>query len=290
MSDAPPPPPQPVEDFWSATIAAFQPLIASPVLTEKLLQRPPFRFIHDIVSSIDARFCAYQRLFTAEDLDVAKLDSKEKKIAYLEKLIQFLALLLGRPIDVSPKKIVAGMEPDRTNAFLRDVALGVGYAQQYWQQQPPAPSAAPPPPPPPPQTDAVPPPPPPQQEDAPPPPPPPPMAADKQKLRINTNVRVIPEKDHLLKEALDFSERVKKFGIDLLQDTSQQPKISEAIRAMERELKSREQPVTEPSPMQAQSLELAIQRQIESLQQIKQLIDDNNAITGKLIEASMSTF
>lgn len=287
MTEAPPPPPpQGVEDFWSSTIAAYQPLIASPVLTEKLLQRPPFRFIHDIITAVDARFCAYQRLFTAEELDVSKLDTKEKKIAYLEKLVHFLGLILGRPIDVAPKKIVAGMEPDRTNAFLRDVALGVGYAQQYWQATAAAAAAAAAP------TDtAAPPPPPPTAEEENPPPPPPPMAAEKQKLRINTTVRVIPDKDNLLKVAAEFAERVRKLGIDILQEgNGQPPKISDAIRIMERELKSRELPTTEPSPMPATTLELAIQRQVESLNQIKQLIDDNNAITGKLIEATMSTF
>lgn len=262
------------EDFWSATITAFQPLITSPALTEKLLQRPPFRFIFDIVVSINQRFLAYDHLFTAEEQDVAQMDTKEKKIAYLEKLINFVALMLGRPIDVSAKKIVAGLEPEKTNAFLRDVALAVGYAQQYKQQQ--QQQVAPPPPPP--------------VEDTPPPPPPPPPSSDSRKpvLQIDSHTRVNPEKDKVLKEATEFVQKVSKLGIDF----SDTPglKIGEAIRNMERELKQRDLPPTEPSPMPEATLEIAIKRQLDSLAQIKHMIDENNVVTSKLIEAAMSTF
>ncbi|CUG86047.1 Hypothetical protein, putative, partial [Bodo saltans] len=244
----------PTEDYWSSTIAAFQPLIDAPALTEKLLQRPPFRFIHDIVAAIDARFAAYNHLFTAEEQDAAALDNKEKKIAYLDKLIAFIQILLGRTVDVSTKKIVAGQEPERTNAFLRDVALAVGYAQQYKQQLaaqgaqlPTAAAAAPPPPPPPPPADA------------PPPPPPPPSSGPKPGLKIDANTRVCPQKDQYLKEAIAFIKKVQGLGIALptAEEAQQQPAnaISSSIRSMEVELKSKELPTTEPGKLTAPSLE-----------------------------------
>lgn len=283
------------EDFWSATIAAYQPLISSPVLTEKLLQRPPFRFIHDIVAALNQRFEAYNHVFTAEEHDSSLLDTKEKKIQYLDKLIAFVALMLGRPIDVASKKIVAGLEPEKTNAFLRDVALAVGYAQQFKQMQ--AQQAAAPPPPPPPGVDSnVPPPPPPPPSDGIPPapaspdcgpPPPPPLAGQRPNLKLNVEHKENPVKKEVLQESMEFVKKVSNFGIDF---TSQISKIGEDIRNMERELRSREMPVTEPTPMPEQALESAIQRQIDSLQQIKNLIDENNLICNKLVEAAMTTF
>jgi hypothetical protein len=271
------------EDYWSATIAAFQPLIDTPAITDKLLQRPPFRFIHDIIASIDRRFAAYNHLFTAEECDAAALDNKEKKIAYLDKLIAFIQLLLGRTVDVSTKKIVAGQEPERTNAFLRDVALAVGYAQQYKQQlaaqEAATQQAAAPPPPPPPPSDA---------------PPPPPSQGGKPGLKIDATTRACPHKEQYLKEAIAFIQKVQQLGIALpsAEEAQRQPSnaISSSIRAMEVELKSRELPQTEPGKLTAPSLEIAIQRQLESIQQIKSLMDENSQICSQLIDATMSGF
>lgn len=123
-------------DFWSATIAAYAPLqLPAPEMTPNLLKRPPFRFIHDIVSAIDERFAAYNHVIPVELQDSAKVDTKEKKIEYLTILIGYVEKLMKVKLDVNPKKIVSGHEPEKTNVFLQYLAAAVGYAQQDKAQE-----------------------------------------------------------------------------------------------------------------------------------------------------------
>lgn len=118
-------------DYWSATIKAYEPLqLPTPEFSVKLLKRPPFRFIYDVVAAIDQRFQAYQHLFTEEQRDSASVDTKEKKIEYLQVLIHFITKVMNVELDVNPKKIVSGHDPEKTNMFLQYIAAGVGYGQQ----------------------------------------------------------------------------------------------------------------------------------------------------------------
>jgi TRAF3-interacting protein 1 len=87
-------------------------------MTEKLLSKPPFRYLHDIfIATIGASGFA-NGLFTDEEMDSKANHEKDAKIQILTKMITLTEMMMGEKIDVKPSKIVAGLEPERTNFFL----------------------------------------------------------------------------------------------------------------------------------------------------------------------------
>ncbi|KAG5479500.1 hypothetical protein LSCM1_04766 [Leishmania martiniquensis] len=97
-------------------------VIQAPKLTEKLLSRPPFRYIHDIVMSFLKATGFPEGLFDADQLDSSKVTDKKAKIQFLERLIAAVETATGGPVGVRPTKIVAGEEADKTNELLQQLA------------------------------------------------------------------------------------------------------------------------------------------------------------------------
>ena len=96
------------------------PLVAKPRLTDALLKRPPFRFLHDIVSAVQRKTDFAVGVLTEEESDVQWLgERRERKVAYLEKLIGAVEAAEGRSLNIDPNKILAGVEPERTNLLLQ---------------------------------------------------------------------------------------------------------------------------------------------------------------------------
>lgn len=115
------------------TKLSLESIIKKPKLTEKLLQKPPFRFLHDIVSNVSAATGFASDLFSPDEINPENLQvrnvirtnnskGREGKIAYLEKIIQHVASISGEEILARPGKIVAGAEPENTNQFLLTLA------------------------------------------------------------------------------------------------------------------------------------------------------------------------
>lgn len=100
-------------------------IIKKPPLTDKLLARPPFRFLHDIMTSIIRGTGFMKGLFTEEEMNSEAIKEKEQKIAFLQKVIDIVALATGKKLSVKPSKVVAGLDADKTNELLQALAEAV---------------------------------------------------------------------------------------------------------------------------------------------------------------------
>ena len=98
-------------------------LISKPKLTDKLLQKPPFRFLFDIVMQIIEVTGFARGLYSGEELDSANITEKEKKIIFLDKIIKVVGQALNSLVEAKPSKIVQGLDPQSTNTFLQLLAI-----------------------------------------------------------------------------------------------------------------------------------------------------------------------
>ena len=67
-------------------------IIQKPKMTDKLLQRPPLRFLHDIVAAVTAATGFAEGLFNEQELDFATLTEKKQKIDYLDKIFKLVGI------------------------------------------------------------------------------------------------------------------------------------------------------------------------------------------------------
>lgn len=97
----------------------LQPMFAKPKLKSRLLTKPPFRYIHDIIIAIiDTTNFPASAYFTGDELDSNTFkEKKNEKLAFLDKLI-VLVNSYGNSVQVDARKIVAGLEPASTLQLL----------------------------------------------------------------------------------------------------------------------------------------------------------------------------
>jgi hypothetical protein len=96
-------------------------VIKKPPMKEKLLERPPFRFVHDVVTNVMAATNYRPDLFTSDEMDSKSefMADKDNKLAYLEKIVKATSDDLGISKDyVNSKAVLGGKEPEKTRMFL----------------------------------------------------------------------------------------------------------------------------------------------------------------------------
>ena len=115
--------PSPLEDTIAETRASLTSIISKPKLTDKLLARPPFRFLFDIIVAVDtATDLGLELVLTADEYESSNVTDKASKLIFLDKTIKHIESKLDTTIDINPKKVVAGLEPEKTCGFLQQLA------------------------------------------------------------------------------------------------------------------------------------------------------------------------
>ena len=95
-----------------------------PRCTDKLLSKPPFRFLHDLILAVNMTTdLGLETVLAPEEMVSSNVKEKAAKIAFLEKVISHVEGRLNIAVDVRAKKIVAGLEPDKTSRFLQLLAV-----------------------------------------------------------------------------------------------------------------------------------------------------------------------
>ncbi|XP_011550561.3 TRAF3-interacting protein 1 [Plutella xylostella] len=113
------------QEIIKATQNALGKYVKRPPLSEKLLKKPPFRFLHDIVTSVLKSTGFFEGLFDESELVSDNVKDRETKILFLNKVITVVGLTTGQPLSVKPSKIVAGQEADKTNELLQSIAYAL---------------------------------------------------------------------------------------------------------------------------------------------------------------------
>uniref|UniRef100_A0A1A7X679 TRAF3-interacting protein 1 n=1 Tax=Iconisemion striatum TaxID=60296 RepID=A0A1A7X679_9TELE len=96
-------------------------VIKKPPLTEKLLNKPPFRYLHDIFSEVIRSTGFLKGLYEENEMKSDSVKEKDSKIIFLQKAIDVVMLVTGEPLAAKPARIVAGHEPEKTNELLQAI-------------------------------------------------------------------------------------------------------------------------------------------------------------------------
>ena len=76
-----------IEELIPITQEKLGSIFKKPKLTPKLLKKPPFRFLFDVIFAVIQETGFLADLYSAEESDIVNINSKDDKMAFLDKLI-----------------------------------------------------------------------------------------------------------------------------------------------------------------------------------------------------------
>ena len=109
-----------MSDYWSKTGDMFGKLIDKPKMHEKLLKKPPPKYIYDIVMNTMKKTGFPKGLFTDDEMNVKYFESDAKhKVEILQKVIDITKIVTGENFEIKCTDILKGANPEKTNKFLQ---------------------------------------------------------------------------------------------------------------------------------------------------------------------------
>jgi TRAF3-interacting protein 1 len=88
-------------------------------MTEKLLCKPPFRYLHDVYTATLKQTNFGAGLFQGEELNSKSFEDKDSKLAFLVKLISLTEMVVQEKMDIKPSMVLAGQQAEKTNMWLQ---------------------------------------------------------------------------------------------------------------------------------------------------------------------------
>lgn len=107
----------------ATTRRLLEPIISRPKLSEKLLSKPPFRFLHDVISEVIQQTAFATGLYSDSEANSSNVTDKVAKVRYLEKMVKLVGMQLNTIVEARPARIVSGLEPNNTNRLLQLMAV-----------------------------------------------------------------------------------------------------------------------------------------------------------------------
>ena len=77
-------------------------------MSEKLLNKPPFRYLHDIFTATMGKTGFGEGLYQGDELNSKAYEDKDSKLKFLVKLVTLVEMVTEEKQDIKPSMVLAG--------------------------------------------------------------------------------------------------------------------------------------------------------------------------------------